>query len=58
MTHAPAAVGKNIKNAVVDVAADAECNGNGSLMRILPATLFFAHEPDYMMIQRIVKFPR
>lgn len=33
--------------------ADAECNGNGSLMRILPATLFFAHEPDYTMIQRI-----
>jgi len=32
---------------------DAESNGNGSLMRILPATLFFAHESDYTMIQRI-----
>ena len=32
---------------------DAESNGNGSLMRIIPATLFFAHESDYMMIQRI-----
>ncbi|MDR3601978.1 MAG: ADP-ribosylglycohydrolase family protein [Desulfosporosinus sp.] len=31
----------------------AENNGNGSLMRILPATLFFAHESDYIMIQRI-----
>lgn len=32
---------------------DAESNGNGSLMRILPATLFFSHESDYTMIQRI-----
>lgn len=32
---------------------DAESNGNGSLMRILPATLFFTHESDYTMIQRI-----
>ena len=32
---------------------DAESNGNGSLMRILPAALFFAHESDYTMIQRI-----
>ena len=32
---------------------DAKSNGNGSLMRILPATLFFAHESDYTMIQRI-----
>jgi ADP-ribosylglycohydrolase len=32
---------------------DAESNGNGSLMRILPATLFFASESDYTMIQRI-----
>jgi len=32
---------------------NAESNGNGSLMRILPATLFFAHESDYTMIQRI-----
>jgi len=32
---------------------DAESNGNGSLMRILPATLFFEHESDYTMIQRI-----
>lgn len=32
---------------------DADSNGNGSLMRILPATLFFAHESDYTMIQRI-----
>ncbi|MCB8814546.1 ADP-ribosylglycohydrolase family protein [Desulfosporosinus sp. SRJS8] len=32
---------------------DAKSNGNGSLMRILPATLFFAHESDYTLIQRI-----
>lgn len=32
---------------------DAKSNGNGSLMRILPATLFFAHESDYAMIQRV-----
>ncbi|MHB8075989.1 ADP-ribosylglycohydrolase family protein [Desulfosporosinus fructosivorans] len=32
---------------------DAESNGNGSLMRILPATLFFAHESDYTMNQRV-----
>ena len=32
---------------------DAESNGNGSLMRILPAILFFANESDYTMIQRI-----
>lgn len=32
---------------------NAESNGNGSLMRILPATIFFAHESDYAMIQRI-----
>ena len=33
--------------------ANVESNGNGSLMRILPATLFFAHESDDTMIQRI-----
>ena len=32
---------------------DAKNNGNGSLMRILPATLYFANESDYTMIQRI-----
>ena len=37
---------------------DAESNGNGSLMRILPATLFFAHESDYTMIQRICEISK
>jgi ADP-ribosyl-[dinitrogen reductase] hydrolase len=32
---------------------NAESNGNGSLMRILPATIFFAHETDDIMILKI-----
>lgn len=32
---------------------DVESNGNGSLMRILPATIFFAHESDDTMIHKI-----
>ena len=32
---------------------DVESNGNGSLMRILPATIFFAHESADTMIHKI-----
>ncbi len=32
---------------------DVESNGNGSLMRILPATIFFAHESEDTMIHKI-----
>lgn len=32
---------------------DVRSNGNGSLMRILPATIYFAHEPEDTMINRI-----
>ena len=37
---------------------NAESNGNGSLMRILPAAIFFAHETDKIMIQRICEVSR
>lgn len=33
-------------------------NGNGSLMRILPAALYFSHLPDAEMIQRVCEVSR
>jgi ADP-ribosylglycohydrolase len=32
---------------------DEESNGNGSLMRIAPAPLYFCHDPDEVLFQRI-----